>query len=79
MSKMTVYYLFYERDDEGTWLVARLDGMTFSGEKAASTERFLRAEGWPEIEPDRILHGSRVWAARMDEQSEGEDSDQTHS
>ncbi len=60
---MTDTYLIFERVDEGTKVIAKLDGETFSGEQAESIEKLLRQKGWPDIPPDQILHGSRCWAA----------------
>ena len=61
-------YVFYERNDEGTFIVARLIDGEFSGEQADSVKTFLDQHGWPDKEPDEILHGSRLWAAKVEEE-----------
>jgi hypothetical protein len=58
-------FLFYERIDEGTRIVAKLEGEKFTGVQAAEIEKLLREEGWPDRSPVRILTGSRLWAVEV--------------
>lgn len=57
-------YIFYERDDKGIHIIARLRDNQFTGDKAKDVEEFLIELGYPKKgTPDRLLHGSRMWAA----------------
>lgn len=58
-------FLFYERIDEGTRIVAKLVDKVFTGTQAERIEKFLRSEGWPDKSPVRILTGSRLWAVEV--------------
>jgi hypothetical protein len=69
---MTIY-LFYQRDDDGTHVVARLEDGVFSGPDAEIIESLLRERGYPKNgeDPERLIHGSRLWAARVREDETG--------
>jgi hypothetical protein len=58
------YFIFYERTDAGVVEVARLEGGLLSGSKADRIMDLLTQGGFPGVAPDRILHGSRLWAER---------------
>jgi hypothetical protein len=55
-------YTFYMRTDKGTTAVAELRGGRFYGEQSKMIYKLLKKNGYPKKSPDKILHGSRLWA-----------------
>lgn len=55
-------YNFYRRTDTETKIVATLQQDKFSGVEAEMIKSLLKRNGYPAKTPDRILHGSRLWA-----------------
>lgn len=58
-------YIVYQRVDEGTEIIAEVEGDMVTGFKAATVEGLLLENGWPETKPDIILHGLYMWAAEV--------------
>jgi len=59
-------YIIYENTDTGTNEVARVDQYNHvTGKKAKIIEKLLLEQGFPEIPPDRILHGQRLVAVKQ--------------
>lgn len=59
-------YVVYERRDEGTVVLATIDGdNNVTGESAERVKTVLFECGFPQVAPDVILHGMRVFAVRV--------------
>jgi hypothetical protein len=64
-SAIMTKYIVYNRKDEGTVVIATIDGEKITGESAKKVKAVLFQCGFPQVAPDVILHGMRVFAVRV--------------